>query len=103
MTPEVQQHIWVMKFLTFTPQLTLLTVELITEPSNLITQCWAKVAQRQSNQPLSVSLSLSLSLFGLEQKQVWERAWESGTGGVLTHPSPLIAVYASMLTIPCLS
>lgn len=62
MTPEIQQHIWVMKFLTFTSQLTLLTVELISEPSNLIRRCWAKVAPRQSNQPLSLSLPPCLSL-----------------------------------------
>lgn len=87
-----------MKLLTFTLQLTLLTVELISEPSNLIRQCWVKVAPRQI-------ASLSLSLFALdqEQKQVWERACESGTGGVLANPSPLIAVNASMLAICCLS
>lgn len=103
MTPEVQQHIWAMKFLTFTSQLTLLTVELISEPSNLIRRCWAKMALRQSN--CALSLSPSLSAFGLdqEQKQVWERACESGTGGVLANPSPLIAVDASMLALRCLS
>lgn len=47
-----------MKFLTFTSQLTLLTVELISEQSNLIRRCWAKMALRQSNQPLSLSPSL---------------------------------------------
>ncbi len=59
MTPEIQPHIWVMKFLTFTSQLTLLTVELISEPSNLIRRYRGKVARRQSNHPLSLALSLS--------------------------------------------
>lgn len=105
MTPEIQRHIWVMKFLTFTSQLTLPTVELISEPSNLIRRCWGKVARRQSNHSLSVCVSLSISvslpLFALdqEQKQVWERACESGTGGVLANPSPLIAADASMLAL----
>lgn len=49
----------------------------------------------------TLSPFLSLPLFGLdqEQKQVWERACESGTGGVLANPSPLIAADASMLAL----
>lgn len=62
MTPEIQRHIWVMKFLTFTSQLTLPTVELISEPSNLIRRCWGKVAQRQSNHSLCLCVSLYLCL-----------------------------------------
>lgn len=80
-------------FLTFTSKLTLGTEELISEPSNLIRRCWAKVARRQSN-----SLSLSLGL-DREQKQVWERACKSETGGALANPSPLIAVDGSMLSL----
>lgn len=50
---------------------------------------------------VSLSISVSLPLFALdqEQKQVWERACESGTGGVLANPSPLIAADASMLAL----
>ena len=52
----------------------------------------------------TLSLPLSASVFGLdrEQKQVWERACESGTGGVLANPSPLIAADASMLALSAL-
>lgn len=85
-----------MKCPTFSSQLTLLTVELISKPSNLIRWC-------RSNQPAPLSLSFSLSLprFGLDQqhKQVWERACKSGTSRVLTNPSPLIAADASMFAL----
>lgn len=63
MTPEVRQHSWVMKFVTFSSQLTLLTVELITALSNLIRPCRrAKMAPLQNNHSLSLSFSSFLSI-----------------------------------------
>lgn len=47
MTSEVRRHIWAVKFLTFASRCSLLTVELISQPSNLIKRCREEMARRQ--------------------------------------------------------